>query len=155
MEEEKVSPDASESAEGDGDASNATESKSDGKTWPREPLSLSNFLVVLCAILTLIIGALAPVYLRLNIWTVALVTLAVLLALTMAFTKLPNAGWFRASQSWLLVAALLVGGIYVTASKSNRKAPEHHPKQHKITHVVAPKIEVAVPPVRDPAAFQR
>jgi hypothetical protein len=85
----------------------------------KEALSRSDFVLMAAAVITVAITALIAVYTTVSTWTVILVSAGVLLALAMNFKGLGQARWFSVAAPWTVSAALIVGGIYVTASRDS------------------------------------
>jgi hypothetical protein len=84
----------------------------------KEPLSRSDFVLLAAAVITVAITALIAVYTTVSTWTVILVSAGVLLALAMNFKGLGQARWLSVTAPWTVSAALIVGGIYITASRN-------------------------------------
>jgi hypothetical protein len=88
----------------------------------REVLTTSNFILLAAAVLTLVIAALVAIFTTLNTWTIFLVALGVLLALAVTFTRLTQMAWFYPTVSWLMIAALIAGGIYIAVKEKHTQA---------------------------------
>jgi hypothetical protein len=142
-------PDQDATPESNGLTVEAAEPRDHG----RELLSLEKFLGLAFEGGALLIIALAAVYQRLNILTIALVVLAVLLGLIL-LTPVGQAVWFQRAQSSVLVVALLVGGVFITTHKIPHKA-RHHPEAHTVSRVVGPKIEVSIPRTAGPGEVSK
>jgi hypothetical protein len=120
------------------DKDQATANKWGDKKRP----ALSEFILLAATVIGAIVAILLAAFHTLTVWTVVLVIAGFLLALAVAFTGLAETKWFYPAAAWVIVAALIISGIYIAAtgtqthSESQSQALGEPPKAPELSFVL-------------------
>ena len=81
----------------------------------REVLTPANFIVVAATVVAAVSALLVARFTTLSTWTIGLVTLGLVLALAVMFTRLTKVKWFYPAAAWTVIIALIASGLYIEA----------------------------------------